>query len=62
MFYLLDFKNHKFHTCNSIEDVANEIDFCTHIGVHMDEIEIINCFSSDDMRYTVEEFQQIFIK
>lgn len=58
MFYLLDFKDHSFVSCNTEHDVADELDKRIRVyGVGAEEIEIVNGFL-DGARLTVGEFYE----
>ena len=55
MFYVLNFANHQFVSCNTIAQVVVTIAGILGTGLDKDDIEIINGFS-DDSRLSVDEF------
>lgn len=54
MFYVLDFTNHTFTTCNYPEQAAGLIEQLHRDGVSDDELEIV--IGAEDNRLSVEEF------
>ena len=57
MFYLLNFENHEFISCNSVDVVEKRINSLLNSGVPIDSIEIINGFL-EDARLDFNQFQK----
>ena len=55
MFYILNFANHQFVSCNTIAQVVVTVSGILGTGIEKDDIEIINGFA-DDSRLSVDEF------
>ena len=54
MFYVLNFANHQFVSCDTISKTVATIGGFLWAGINKDDIEIINGFA-DDSRLSVEE-------
>lgn len=57
MFYVLNFSDHKFASCDSCADVNDEIRrICVDNGRPEDEVEVIAAFA-DGVRFSVDEYR-----
>lgn len=55
MFYVLDFKDHTFISCDSAEKVEKQLDLLKTKGVDDDSIEIV--IGNDGNRMSIKEFE-----
>ena len=59
MFYVLNFNNHRFASCDNAVSAENNIRELLSSGVSADALEIINGFE-DEERLSVEEFRTLY--
>lgn len=61
MFYILNFADHSFQTCDGAVEAEVAIQVLLQTGVDMGDLEIVNCFI-DETRMSVVEFENSFWK
>lgn len=55
MFYVLNFTNHQFYSCNTAEKVNEKIKDLISAGVKEYEIEVVNAYA-DEIRMSANEW------
>lgn len=58
MFYVLNFENHSFISCEYAENVLTEIEKLLSIGVDEDYIEIVYRGSNGENTISIDEFRE----
>lgn len=57
MYYLLNFYDHTFKTCNTREEVLRDLNLELLLGTDISDFEIVNCFD-DGIRTEAEIFMK----